>query len=51
MREASITVGWLGSMAEAVSRAAVGGALADGSIEILHPEKMRGDKGVPPNVR
>lgn len=36
----------------AVLLSAIGDALlADGSIEVLHTEQMRGDKGVPPVVR
>jgi hypothetical protein len=38
-------------VAEAVGRPAVGGALANGSVEILHTEQMRGDERVPPDVR
>lgn len=51
MGEASVAVGGLGGVAEAVGRPAVGGALANGSVEILHTEQMRGDERVPPDVR
>jgi hypothetical protein len=50
VRESSITVGRLGSVAEAVGRA-VRGTLANWSIEVLHAEQVRGDKRVPPGVR
>lgn len=51
MRETSIAVGGLRGVSEAVSGStAIGGALANGSIEVLHTEQMRGDKRVPPSV-
>lgn len=50
MRKASIAVGRLGSMAEARTVGTVRRSLASRSIEFLHPEKVRGDKGVPPSV-
>lgn len=51
MGETGIAVGRLGSMSETASSGTVGGALADGSVEVLHTEQMRGDERVPPNVR
>lgn len=51
MGEARIAVGGLRRVTEAVDRAAAGGALADWTVEVLHPEQMRGDERVPPNVR
>jgi hypothetical protein len=50
MRETSIAVGRLGGVSEAVGRA-IRGALANGSVKVLHTEQMRGDKRVPPDVR
>jgi len=52
VREASVAVGWLGSMAEAARGTA--GALAnvaDRAGEVLHSEEMGRDKSVPPDVR
>lgn len=52
MREASIAVGWLGGVTlEASLVSSIAGALAHGSIEVLHTEQMRGDLRVPPDVR
>lgn len=53
MRETSIAVGRLGDVSlVSVGRDAVRGALlANGSIEVLHTEQMRGDQRVPPVVR
>lgn len=51
MGEASVAVGWLRRVAlEATVRIAIG-TLANSTIQILHAEKMRGDKRVPPEVR
>lgn len=51
MRKAGIAVGRLGSMAEARTVGiTIRRSLASRSVEILHPEKVRGDKGVPPSV-
>lgn len=50
MREARVTVGGLGGMAES-STMTVAPLLANGTVEILHPEQMRGDLRVPPVMR
>jgi hypothetical protein len=50
--EAGVTVGRLGSMAEAVAaRGRIVSALRVLAIKVLHVEQMRGDKRVPPVVR
>lgn len=39
-------------MAESTTVTSAGAPLAtDGTVEILHPEKVRGDLGVPPDLR
>lgn len=51
VRKPSITVGRLRGMAlESAVRIPIA-TLANRSVEVLHAEKMRGDKRVPPNVR
>lgn len=53
VRETSVTVRGLRSVSREAVRgsSAIGDTLAHGSIEVLHSEKMRGDKRVPPSVR
>ena len=51
MRKASIAVGRLRRMAKPTAVTAIGASLANGTVEILHPEKMRGDLRVPPGLR
>ncbi len=52
MREASVTEGGFGAVAlKAALSMSSGAALADGAIEVLHAQQVRGDERVPPSVR